>query len=237
MFHVGNDRLAIEISAKECQFPDDLRARLMPRFEDLGRAAEEFGQSQFWLTIVFHPRTQVYHAQAKLKLPGETIITGDRNPYLDIAIERCLEKVRQRIDAYRADPDREVRERVLRQVNQTTEIIAPVEPDSGQLGQAAMAGAYPMFRRALLGHEEWVRMRVGRWIQRYPEIQDQVGQSFAIADLVEEVFLTAFERYPQRPTHISLHEWLDSLIDPSVKDFWSDPEDRMAASFAQSLAT
>jgi hypothetical protein len=237
MFHVGNDRLAIEISAKECQVPDDLRARLMPRFENLGHATEEFGQSQFWLTIVFHPRTEVYHAQGKLKLPGETIITGDRNPYLDIAIERCLEKVRQRIDAYRADPDREVRERVLRQVNQATDIIAPVEPDSGQLGQAATAGDYPTFRRALLGHEEWVRMRVGRWIQRYPEIQDQVGQSFAIADLVEEVFLTAFERYPQRPAYISLHKWLDSLIDPSVKDFWNDPEDRMAASFAQSLAS
>jgi len=74
-----------------------------------------------------------------------------------------------------------------------------------------------------------------RWIQRYPEVQHEVGQSFEIADLVEEVFLLAFEQYGDRPTHISLHEWLDNLIDPAVKDFWQNPEDRVAASYAQSL--
>jgi hypothetical protein len=78
-------------------------------------------------------------------------------------------------------------------------------------------------------------MRVGRWIQRYPEIQDQVDRAFKISDLVEEVFLLAFEQYADRPTHIRLRAWLDQLIDPAVKSFWRSPEDRQAASYAQTL--
>jgi hypothetical protein len=229
------DNLRVEIDCKECQIPEDVRLRMQPGLERIGRDVEELGPSQLWLTIVHHPRSNVFHARAKLKLPGETIITGDQNPYLDVAIQRCLERVVRRIEAYQADPDREALQRAQRQAAQNENVIAPVEPDSGKLGQAASAADYQAFRRALLSHEEWVRMRVGRWIQRYPEIQDQVDQSFKIADLVEEVFLLAFEQYRQRPTHISLHEWLASLIDPAVRDFWHKPDDRLAASYARTL--
>jgi ribosome-associated translation inhibitor RaiA len=228
-------RLQVEIQTRECGLPEDERLRMQPALDRLGEAVEELGGGQFWLTIVYHPRSQVYHAQAKLKLPGKTIITGEHNEYLDSAVQRCLDKVIRHVEAYKSNPDHQAIEQVRRQAALSTDIIAPVEPDAGKLGEAVQTGDYAAFRRSLLALEEPLRMRVGRWIQRYPEVQALVGESFEIADLVEEVFLLAFEQYRDRPTHISLHEWLASLIDPAVKAFWRHPEDRLAASFAQTV--
>jgi hypothetical protein len=186
--------------------------------------------------VVYHPRSKVYHAQAKMRLPGETIITGDKQAFLDAALERCFQKVLRRIEGYKANPDRAAIERAQSHEAMVTDIIAPAEPDAGRLGQAIQSSDYRAFRLTLLGHEEGLRKRVGRWIQRYPQLQEQVGQTFEIADLVEEVFLLAFEQYEQRPAQVTLSDWLEGLIDPAIKDFWHDPDARLAASYARTLA-
>jgi ribosome-associated translation inhibitor RaiA len=235
MFKVADDNLEVHIDAKECRVPDEVRARMLPRLEAIGRLSHDFGPCPLWLPIVHRPRTSVYHAQAKLKLPGETIITGEHNASIEAALERCLGKVASRIHAAKAEPNREAMDRAQREAALARDIVAPVEPDAGPLGKAVMEGDYEAFRRAFLTHEEWVRQRVGRWIQRYPDVEEQIGASLKIADLVEEVFLLAFEQYPDRPTHISFREWLEQLIDPAIKDFWRKPEDRQAASYAQTL--
>src|SRR5207249_7017798 len=115
------------------------------------------------------------------------------------------------------------------------EVIAPADADSGVLGEAVRSGNYRTFRMALTGCEEWLRKRAGRWIQRYPEAEARVGRGLAIGDLVEAVYLNAFERYAHRPTAVPLHEWLDSLIDPALKTLMRHPdEERENASFARS---
>jgi hypothetical protein len=227
--------LQVHIETKECQLPADELSRLQPSFDRLGEAVEGLASAELWLNVVYHPRIQQYHAQAKLKVSGKTIHTGEQNAYLDTALLRSLERMVHQVEAYKDSPDRRAAVQAERLVRLNGEVIAPVEPDAGELGIAVQDADYARFRRALLSHEEYVRMRVGRWIQRYPEVQNLVGQSFGIADLVEEVFLFAFERYVERPTHISLHEWLDSLIDPAVKSFWHHPDDREAARFAQTV--
>jgi hypothetical protein len=67
-------------------------------------------------------------------------------------------------------------------------------------------------------------------------LQEGVGKTFEIADVVEEIFLLAFEQYEYRPTQVALHDWLDGLIDPAVKDFSDEQDDRLAVSYAQTLA-
>ena len=52
--------------------------------------------------------------------------------------------------------------------------------------------------------EESLRKRVGRWLGRYPEVQEKVGTDLAIADVVEAVFLNAFEGYDRRPRGVRL---------------------------------
>lgn len=235
-YMIPEHHLHIEIDAKECRIPEDALARIQPKLTQLGQAVHDLARSELWLTVVYHPRSQIYHAQAKLKLPGQTIITGDRNQALDTALLQCLDKVIRRVEAYKANPDEEALRRAKRQTQLSEGVVAPIEPDAGRLGDAFMRGDYEAFRRALVSHEELVRRRVGRWIQRYPEIQRQVGESFEIADMVEEVFLTAFDQYGERPKHLSIHEWLERMIDPAINAFWNDPADRQAASFAQTLA-
>jgi hypothetical protein len=58
-----------------------------------------------------------------------------------------------------------------------------------------------------------------------------------IADLVEELHLNAFERYRERPAHKPLHEWLDELVDLSVRAFaWQPDVERENVSFARSVS-
>src|SRR5215218_9088814 len=120
MFDVANGHLQIEIDAQECQVPNDVRSRLQPQFERIGQSVADMGQCQLWLTVVYHPRSNVYHAQAKLKLPGETIITGDQQPFLESAVERCLNKVLRRIQGYQANPAPEALKRAQSQLAMAT---------------------------------------------------------------------------------------------------------------------
>jgi hypothetical protein len=58
---------------------------------------------------------------------------------------------------------------------------------------------------------------VGRWVERYPEAASALGEGLTISQIVEEVFLNAFERYRDRPPPLRMGQWLESLIDPSIQ--------------------
>lgn len=237
IYRADEYRLQAEIDFQDCQISQQERTQLQPSLEDLGRAVSEFAESHLWLKIVYHPHSKMFHARAKLKVPGQTIITGERDASLVTAVRKCLQKVRRRVEDYKAHPDREALREAERRAALTNGIIAPVEPDSGAIGQAILDNDYQAFRQALLAHEEPLRRRVSQWVRRYPEVQTEIGRTFELSDLVEEVFLLAFERYASRPIHLSMHEWLETLIDPAIKTFWTHPEEREAASYAQSLVS
>jgi len=110
------------------------------------------------------------------------------------------------------------------------------DDQNGVLTRAANAGDYRTFRTALAGYEEWLRKRVGRWIQRYPEAEARIGRGLAIGDVLEAVYLNAFEQFSRRPKAVPFHEWLDELIDPSLKAHLKHPdEERASASFARTV--
>lgn len=233
-FTAAEYHLQIEIDVKQYDLTPEERARMKPDLDRIGEAIKDFPASQLWLTIVYHPRSNVFHAQAKLKLPGTTIITGHRDPSLETAVGWCADKVVRRVGAYQAQPDDAALDQAQRRADLDQKVIAPTEPDAGKLGKAVQHGDYTAFRPALLHHEEPLRMRVGRWVQRYPDVQAQIGRTVDIADIVEEVFLRAFEQHPDRSLHIPFHEWLESLMDPAIKALWRDPEERREARVAVS---
>jgi hypothetical protein len=54
--------------------------------------------------------------------------------------------------------------------------------------------------------------------------------------MVEEVYLHAFEHYPRRPTQVPFHQWLEDLMDPSLKALLRHPDqERENASLARTL--
>ena len=116
-------------------------------------------------------------------------------------------------------PERQKTEKGTRQPVQPT---AP--PDTTAIDAAVRNQDYAAFRTATFVYEEAVRKRAGRWVERYPEAEAQIGKQWEIADLVEEVFLNAFENYDRRPDGAGLGDWLEGLIDPAVKALLKAPD-------------
>jgi len=227
--------LHVTLTSKECPIPEQIRMQLQDWLDRLGKTVQEFASSDLTINVIYHPKSDIYHAEAKLKVPGQTITTGDYEKSIEEAMKRCLDKAVRRVAAYRLNPDREALEQAERRAHLDDVVKASPEPDVGQIGEAVKNQDYQAFRTLLGTHDTFVRMRVGRWVQRYPEIQQEVGRSFEIGDMVEEVFLIAFDKYAERPPHFGMQEWLESLIDPAVKAYFYNPEEREAVSYAQSL--
>src|SRR5207237_10695219 len=89
---------------------------------------------------------------------------------------------------------------------------------------AGADGRYAAFRTATFAYEEPGRKRAGRWVERYPEADVQIDKRLKIADIVEEVFLNAFENHGRRPEGVRFGDWLEGLIDPAVKELLKRPD-------------
>jgi len=228
--------LQTDIQVKGCEVPPDERARMQTLLTELGVTVAEFPTANLAINIVFHPHSGMYHAEFKLKLPGQTLTTAEDNAYLDSVFQSCLRKMIRKTEVYREQPDRQAEEAAQRRLALERGVMAPEDRDTGRLAEAVRDGDYRAFRNALVGYEDWVRNRVGRWVQRYPEAEAQVGDGLLIGDLVEEVYLNAFERFLHRSTSIRFSEWLDSLVDPSLKAMLRHPEqEKENASMARTL--
>jgi len=228
--------LHVEINARDCTIPADERARMETALEELGDAVQDFPASQLWMNVIYHARSALFHVEFKLKLPGRTLFTGERGEVLDLAFERGLRKLLRRVETYKQHPDPEATEKLERHLALENEIVAPEDPDFGPLAMAVDNGDYRAFRMALALYEEWLRKRAGRWVQRYPDAEAQVGRALRLGDLVEEIYLNAFEEFPHRPTAIRFSEWLDSLVDPSLKILLRHPDrESENASFARTV--
>jgi hypothetical protein len=232
-------RLGVEIKAGGCDIPKDELTRMEGSLAPLGEAVQDFPSAELSIVVHRHDRAEWYNVEARLRLNGKSLVTGDWDPYLDCAFQRCLHKLIRKAVAYRAHPDRRAEEEAKRRRDVESlnrQVVAPEERVGGALGKVVAAGDYKKFRDALTGYEDWLRLRVGRWLQRYPEAEKQVGSTLHIGDVVEEVLLNAFERFGRRPAQVPFHEWLDGLIDPSLKAFLRHPaEEGENASFARSL--
>jgi len=201
----------------------------------LREPVRDFPVSDLYITIWFHPRSHDFRVKTSLVLPGRTIATGDLDPNLYPALERCIRKLVKRVGEYKAQLGNEPE--IAKHAKGTRhEVIPDQEPDGEMLERAVIEADYVTFREAAFPYEEPIRKRIGRWIDRYPELADQIDENIKVADIVEEVFLNAFERYPERPQQVRLGEWLEQLIDPSIKLLLHSPDEELEnISFARTL--
>jgi hypothetical protein len=106
--------------------------------------------------------------------------------------------------------------------------------DLQEVIKAVESEDYPAFRREVDVFEGSLNERVGRWIARYPQIQSQLGDTIMVSDVVEEVFLNAFDRFETRSQNVPPGQWFESLIDPSVQALIQSPDEEFARiSFAR----
>ncbi len=215
--------LRIELDTKNCAFSPAELEKMEQALDPLREPVCTFPVSDLYITVTHHPTPRDYHIRMSLVLTGRTLFTGDRDVNPLSACKRCVRKLVSKVTAYKENLGAKP-ERAKTQEGTIQEIVPEMEPDADQLQRSVEAGDYAAFRRATLVYEEALRKRAGRWIERYPQLTSRLGAAFTLADLVEEVFLNAFEHFHRRPQALRFGQWLEELIDPSVKALLSDPE-------------
>jgi len=189
---------------------------LRDHLDGLARQVEDFPVADLHVRIEGNARSNDVSVKLTLILPGTTLVASDHDGVPQSAFDRCLDSLLDSLQAYKERLD-SVPER--RKVEQGTdkELHPDVLIDAAAVAAAIGAGDYPAFRTALLPYEESLRKLVGRRVRRYPELEARLGHGVEIADMVEDVFLLAFEGYKDRPADVPLGAWLQGLIDPALK--------------------
>ena len=227
-------RLQVEIQSNGCEIPPDQREKLQRLLSNLDERVRDFPNPNLRLNVVYHSNSLVYHVEGALTLPGRRFKASEHDAYLDSALQRAVRNITRETETYIADQDTVAAAR--RGVSHSEDRIAAEAADAGRLGNAVQAGDYRAFRTALASYEEWLRKRIGRWIERRPDAQGRLGRELRLGDIVEQVYLHAFEGFMRRPTVVPLREWLEGLIDRSISSLLRNPdEEKQAASLARTL--
>lgn len=192
------------------------RSRLRDNLDGLGRMVEHFPVADVHIMIEGNARSNDVSVKLTLILPGNTLVTNDRDSVLSVAFERCLSALSDLVQGYKSKLDGQDERNKLEKG--TAHDLRPTQNiDPAAVDRAVGAGDYAAFRAALLPFEDPVQARAGRWVQRYPEFEARLGKDVKLSDVTEEIFLTAFDQYEARPEGLHLSEWLGNLIDPAVR--------------------
>jgi ribosome-associated translation inhibitor RaiA len=228
--------LNVQIESKQHQLSPQERVELENALIPLAAEVQNFPSADLAVHLIHHPHSDTFHVQFRFHLPGQTLFASDQDKVAQLAFEHCVRNLLDEVEAYKKHPDQRAEQIAENQAALENDIVAREGPDDGILGEAVTAGDYQAFRTATSPYEEWLRKRVGRWVQRYPDAEAQVGKGLALGDLVEEVYLNAFEGYPHRPVAVPFHQWLDSLIDPALKALLRHPDqEKEIAGFARTV--
>ena len=76
---------------------------------------------------------------------------------------------------------------------------------------------YESFRDALSVYETNLYRKAEQAIDDSTEFQDFTSEEISLCDIVEGVYRIAFERFALRPTDMGVGEWLETLIDESIR--------------------
>ena len=227
--------LRIELDTKHCDLSADEIAKMESALDPLARVVRDFPVRDLYVTVIHHPRSKDFHVKTALVLPSRTLFTGDRDYQMYPAYERCVRKLVNKMEAYKTQLEKS--SEISKHEKGTHQDVMPTQiPDVELLQKAVRDADYRQFRRATYVYEESVRKRVGRWVQRYPDINKRLGGTLdVVGDVTEEVFLNAFEQFDDRPQALRFGDWLENLIDPSIKTLIHNPEELENVSMARTL--
>jgi hypothetical protein len=210
-------RFPIELDTRHYTPPSAELEKMRSGLEPLLKAVEHFPVASLHILVEQFPRTYTFRVKLSLPLTGTTLVCLEDHPQLHAAYERCVDNLLREVEAYKARLGNE--SEIQKQEKGTHQELHPDhDPDPAAIEAAVRAADYAAFRTATIGYEEPLRKRIGRWVERYPAVVARIGKGLEINDLVEEVFLDAFEGYGRRPAGLRFGDWLERLIDPAVKE-------------------
>jgi hypothetical protein len=208
--------MRIQFDAHQCRLAQDEIDKMLTGLDALGEQVKNFPVSDLHILVERNGRSNDFSVKTSLVLPGDTLVSSDHDPVIHCAFERCINNLVAAVGAYKERLG-QVEERQKQQKGTRQDLQTNGSLDFAVLDAAVAADDYPRFRRASYTYEDPVRLRVGRWIERYPDQAARIDRGLKIADIVEEVFLQAFAGYAARPQGLRFGEWLENLIDPAVR--------------------
>jgi ribosome-associated translation inhibitor RaiA len=214
-------RFPIELDTKHVSPSVAELERMGTNLHSLLKAVDHFPVAAMHVVLERFPRTATFRVKVSLTLTGTTLVSVEDADHLHAAFEGCVNNLLEDVHAYKSRMAKES-EWQKHEKGTHQDLLPDIDPDPLALEAAVQARDYSAFRLATFGYEEPLRKRVGRWIERYPALDARIGKDLKIADLVEEVFLDSFEQFPRRPQEIRFGDWLESLIDPAVKEIARD---------------
>jgi ribosome-associated translation inhibitor RaiA len=219
--------LAIELKTHGCELTATEYGRIEDSLGALREAVASFPIQGLLITIHHHPRHNDYHVKMSLKLPGQTLFTGERHQVMYTAIEQSVDKLLRKVKTFKSRMQAEA-EQSKQSEGTHHRLESTLAFHTKELEEACFYQDYLRFRRGLDGFQPGLNERVGRWVQRYPEIERQLEGRITLSDIVEDVFLHAFEKFAERNPEVPPGIWLESLIDPTIQDLLHFPEAEFA---------
>lgn len=218
--------LLVNLDMKHCQLPTGELNKMETMLSPLGDMVRNFPVSKLHVLVSYRHRTADYVVRTSLILPGGTLVSSDHHLQAHAAFEHCIANLVRELQRYK-DRLGSVAEQAKQREGTHHPLLPTLPPDAQAVEAAVQSGDYAAFRTATSGYEEPVTALVGRWIERYPEVAARLGHDLHISDLVEDVFLIAFDEYEYRPKDIRLGEWLGRHIDTAIKAMADHPEEEM----------
>jgi len=219
-------RLQVYFDAHEFELTDAERADMADDTDSLARQVGNFPTADLRIIAERNSRSDEFAVKLTLILPGQTLVTSDHDRVLHAAFERALASLQEAVAAYKDRLDQTEERRKVE--NGTHKELLPANPvDAAALDAAVGPGDYPAFRAALAPFEDGLRLRVGRWVERYPAVQARMGKGLETVDVAEGVFLAAFEGHANRPPTVPYGQWLEGLFDPVIKGIEHHPDDEL----------
>ncbi|MFM8572877.1 MAG: hypothetical protein ACKOAU_14885 [Pirellula sp.] len=227
--------LRIELDTQGCELSAGEISDMEEDLHTLRRQIEHFPSSLLQIAILRHQRDRSFHVKTSLSLCRTTLFTGDRDVAVHAAFERCIHKLIRKVEAHKA---RAAGRLDWGKTNSGNNLAMNPSDEFNLLDlQCAVAqDDYVAFRKAVDVFEGSLSKRIGRWVNRYPQLEVRLGLSITISDLVEEVFLLAYERFHQRPHDVPPGTWIEGLIDPAVQTLLQSPDEEYAnISFSRAI--
>jgi ribosome-associated translation inhibitor RaiA len=218
--------LLVDLDMKHCQLRAGELNKMETMLSPLDDMVRHFPVSKLHVLVSYRHRTTDYSVRTSLILPGDTLVSSDHHPQAHAAFEHCINNLVRELQRYK-DRLGDVPERTKQQEGTHHNMIPTLAPDAAAIEAAVRDRDYAAFRTAAVGYDEPVRAQVGRWVERYPEVAARIGRDLQIDDLVEEVFLLAFEDYEHRPQDIRFGDWLGRYIDTAIKAMATHPDTEM----------
>lgn len=223
----NNPLLRIELVTQGCELSAGEISVMQADLHTLRKLIENFPRSFLQIAVIKHPRTQTYHVKTSLTLCQTTLFTGERDVASHAAFERCIHKLIRKIEAHKSRMAGKFEWN--KAASGSPSAVHPTDGlDSTDLDYAVAQDDYVAFRRAVDVFEDGLSKRIGRWVNRYPEMEQKLGGAITISDIVEEVFLIAYENFLQRPHDVPPGTWLEGFIDPAVQALLNTPDEEYA---------